>query len=58
MLASIKSETNESTAYNGSAGEVTTLARVMRSFLTLDPAQRPRVAQALLLRIYSEVTSA
>ena len=47
-LASIESELNESTTHSNGAEEVATFIRVMRSFLALDPAQRPRAAEALL----------
>ena len=47
-LASIESELNESTTHNSCAEEVTAFVRIMRSFLALDPAQRPRAAETLL----------
>jgi len=47
-LALIESELNRSVLYSNGAEEVATFVRIMRSFLTLDPAQRPRAAEALL----------
>jgi len=47
-LASIESELNESTIHSNGGEEVAAFIRVMWSFLALDPAQRPRAAEALL----------
>jgi serine/threonine-protein kinase SRPK3 len=47
-LASVESELNASTVYCNGAEEVATFMRIMRSFLTLDPSQRPRAVEALL----------
>ena len=46
-LASIESELNGS-AIRSDGPEDATFARIVRSFLTLDPAKRPRAAEALL----------
>ncbi|KAF9780781.1 kinase-like domain-containing protein [Thelephora terrestris] len=46
-LLPIESELNESTVYSDGAGEVASFVRIMRSFLALDPAKRPRAAEAL-----------
>ena len=47
-LASIESELNETTIHSNGAEEIAAFIRIMRSFLALDPAQRPRAAEALL----------
>ena len=47
-FASIESVLNESTTRSNGAEEVSAFVRIMRSFLALDPAQRPRAAEALL----------
>ena len=45
--APIESELKKSILYSNGAEEVATFVKIMRSFLTLDPAQRPRAAEAL-----------
>jgi len=55
-LASIEPELNESTIHNNGAEEVAAFIRVMRSFLALDPAQRPRAAEALLDPAFKHVS--
>ena len=47
-LGSIECELNGSTIYNNGPEEVATFVRIMRLFLALDPAKRPRAAEALL----------
>ena len=47
-FASIESALNKSTTRNNGAEEVSAFVRIMRSFLALDPAQRPSAAEALL----------
>jgi len=47
-LPSIESELDEVLVYEDSPEEVVAFTRIMLSFLTLDPAQRPRAAEALL----------
>ena len=47
-LAPIESEFNGLKAYSDDAEEVATFVRIMRSFLTINPTQRPRAAEALL----------
>lgn len=54
-LAPIESELNELTIYSNGSEEVTTFVRIMRSFLALDPAQRPRAAEALLDPAFKDV---
>jgi len=45
-LAPIESELT--TIYSTGPEQVATFARIIRSFLALDPAKRPRAAEALL----------
>ena len=47
-LAPIESKVNKSTVHNNGEEEIATFVRIMRSFLALDPAKRPRAAEALL----------
>jgi len=47
-LGPIESKLNESTTSNRGSEEVATFNRIMLSFLTFDPAKRPRAAEALL----------
>jgi len=47
-LPSIESELKEALADEDSPEEVAAFTRIMLSFLTLDPARRPRAAEALL----------
>ena len=55
-LAPIEYELNESTVYNNNgAEEVATFVRIMRSFLALDPARRPRAAEALLEPAFKDI---
>ena len=51
-LSPIESDLDKSLHYNGDPGEVATFARIMRSFLDLDPAQRPRASEALVLGMF------
>jgi hypothetical protein len=44
----IKFYLNESAVFSNGADEVSTFVRIMRSFLALDPAKRPRAVEALL----------
>ena len=44
----IESELNESFFSKSGAEEVAAFVRIMRSFLALDPTQRPRAVDALL----------
>jgi hypothetical protein len=54
-LTPIESELNESTVYSNGAEEVATFVRIMRSFLALDPAKRPRAAEALLDPAFKDI---
>jgi len=54
-LPSIESELNEVFAYEDSPEVVATFTRIMLSFLTLDPAQRPRAAEALLDPVFDTI---
>lgn len=45
---SIESELSDLALYHNSEEELSTYVRIMRSFLALDPAKRPRAAEALL----------
>ena len=54
-LAPIESELNESTILANNAEEVATFVRIMRSFLALDPAKRPRAAEALLDPAFEDI---
>ena len=56
-LALIESELNELMLYNNGPEEVATFVRIMRSFLALDPAQRPSAAEALLDPAFQDVPS-
>ena len=47
-LTLIESELNESAVHSNGANELASFVRVMRSFLRLNPAKRPRAAEALL----------
>ena len=44
---SIESSLNEATVYHNDAEEVADFVRIVRSFLALDPAKRPRATEAL-----------
>ena len=54
-LPPIESKLNGSTTWNNGAEEVVTFVRIMRSFLTLDPAQRPSAAEALLDPAFEDI---
>lgn len=54
-LAPITSELNESTVYSNGAKEVAAFVEIMRSFLALNPTQRPRAAEALRDRIFEDI---
>jgi len=54
-LTPVEPELDESMAYKSSAEEMTTFVKIMRSFLTLDPAQRPRAAEALLDPVFKDI---
>ena len=43
-LASVESGLDETTIHSNGAEEIAAFIRIMRSFLALDPAQRPRPA--------------
>ena len=55
-LKPIESDLNESTIYSNSArGGVAAFVRIVRSFLALDPAKRPRAAKALLDPAFDDI---
>ena len=55
-LAPIESDLNRLLHYDDGPGEIATFVRIVRSFLTLDPAQRPRAAEALLDHGFRDVS--
>ena len=54
-LTPIESELNGPTIRSNGPGEVVTFVRIMRSFLALDLAKRPRAAEALLDPVFQDL---
>jgi hypothetical protein len=54
-LAPMKSRVNDLAIRRQGTEEVATFMRIMRSFLALDPAKRPRAAEALLDPAFKDI---